>query len=70
MEAITSRERTGWGFALCLKFFEAEARFPEDAGEISVPAVSCIAQQVEVPEEEAPFTTWSGRAIKRHRMKI
>ncbi|MGW3028488.1 DUF4158 domain-containing protein [Streptomyces sp. NPDC001221] len=28
------------GFALLLKFFEVEARFPENAGEIPVPAVS------------------------------
>lgn len=31
------------GFALVLKFFEAKARFPEDAGEILVPAVSYVA---------------------------
>lgn len=30
------------GFALLLKFFEVEARLPEDAGEIPVPAVSCV----------------------------
>ncbi|GGU01165.1 MULTISPECIES: DUF4158 domain-containing protein [Streptomyces] len=34
------------GFALLLKFFEVEARFPEDAGEIPVSAVSYGAQQV------------------------
>ncbi|MET9520583.1 DUF4158 domain-containing protein [Streptomyces sp. NPDC002994] len=40
------------GFALLLKFFEVEVRFPEDAGEIPVPAVSYVAQQVRVPAEE------------------
>ncbi|MFG2919553.1 DUF4158 domain-containing protein [Kitasatospora sp. NPDC048298] len=42
------RDKTGAnrsGFALLLKFFEVEARFPEDAGEIPVPAVSYVAQQ-------------------------
>ena len=58
------------GFALLLKFFEVEARFPEDAGEIPVPAVSYVAQQVKVPAEEWATYDWSGRAIKRHRMEI
>ncbi|WP_063763589.1 DUF4158 domain-containing protein [Streptomyces sp. NRRL S-646] len=50
------------GFALLLKFFEVEARFPEDAGEIPVPAVSYVAQQVKVPAEEWAAYEWSGRA--------
>ncbi|MFJ3933011.1 DUF4158 domain-containing protein [Streptomyces sp. NPDC090029] len=58
------------GFALLLKFFEVEARFPEDAGEIPVPAVSYVAQQVRVAAEEWAAYNWSGRAIKRHRMEI
>ncbi|GAA2440686.1 DUF4158 domain-containing protein [Streptomyces lavendulocolor] len=58
------------GFALLLKFFEVEARFPEDAEEIPVPAVSYVAQQVKVPAEEWAAYDWSGRAIKRHRMEI
>ncbi|MFD7746582.1 DUF4158 domain-containing protein [Streptomyces sp. NPDC059698] len=58
------------GFALLLKFFEVEARFPEDAGEIPVPAVSYVAQQVKVPAEEWAAYDWSGRAIKRHRVEI
>jgi hypothetical protein len=55
---------------LLLKFFEVEARFPEDAREIPVPAVSYVAQQVRVPAEEWAAYDWSGRAIKRHRMEI
>ncbi|MER6332857.1 DUF4158 domain-containing protein [Streptomyces sp. NPDC001034] len=58
------------GFALLLKFFEVEARFPEDAEEIPVPAVSYVAQQVRVPAEEWAAYDWAGRAIKRHRMEI
>ncbi|MEH6374304.1 DUF4158 domain-containing protein [Streptomyces sp. KLMMK] len=58
------------GFALLLKFFEVEAPFPEDAGEIPVPVVSYVAQQVRVPAEEWAAYDWSGRAIKRHRMEI
>ncbi|MFJ4916682.1 DUF4158 domain-containing protein [Streptomyces sp. NPDC088726] len=58
------------GFALLLKSFEVEARFPEDAEEIPVPAVSYVAQQVKVPAGERAGYDLSGRAIKRHRVEI
>ncbi len=58
------------GFALLLKFFEVEARFPENAEEIPAPAVAYVAQQVKVPAEEWAAYDWSGRAIKRHRVEI
>ncbi|WP_424922626.1 DUF4158 domain-containing protein [Streptomyces sp. wa53] len=58
------------GFALLLKFFEVEARFPEDAAEVPAAAVSYVAQQVRVPAEEWGAYDWSGRAIKRHRMEV
>ncbi|MGW5848958.1 DUF4158 domain-containing protein [Streptomyces sp. NPDC055254] len=58
------------GSALLLKFFEVEAWFPEDAGEIPVSAVSYVAQRVKVAAEEWAAYDWSGRAIKRHRMEI
>ncbi|MGC9501681.1 DUF4158 domain-containing protein [Streptomyces sp. WG7] len=75
LEEGRERLRNQWGanrlgFALLLKFFEVEARFPEDAGEIPVPAVSYVAQQVRVPAEEWAAYAWSGRAIKRHRTEI
>ena len=57
------------GFALLLKFFEVDVRFPEDAGEIPVPAMSYVAQ-ARVPAEEWAAYDWSGRAIKRHLMEI
>ncbi|GAA0667111.1 hypothetical protein GCM10009535_53670 [Streptomyces thermocarboxydovorans] len=58
------------GFALLLKFFEVEARFPESAGEIPEPAVSYVAQQVKVPAGEWASYDWAGRAITRHRSEI
>ncbi|MFE4540834.1 DUF4158 domain-containing protein [Streptomyces scopuliridis] len=53
-----------------LKFFEVEARFPEDAEQIPVPAVAYVAQQVKVAAEEWAAYDWAGRAIKRHRVEI
>ncbi|MGW4889963.1 Tn3 family transposase [Streptomyces murinus] len=58
------------GFALLLKFFEVEARFPESAGEIPEPVVSYVAQQVKVPAGEWTSYDWAGRAITRHRSEI
>ncbi|MFF9770418.1 DUF4158 domain-containing protein [Streptomyces sp. NPDC014636] len=40
---------TRLGFALLLKFFEVEARFPEAAREVPAAAVEYLAQQVKVP---------------------
>lgn len=40
------------GFAMLLKFFEVEARFPETAGEIPPVAVAYVAQQVKVSAQE------------------
>lgn len=58
------------GFALLLKFFEVEARFPENAEEIPAPAVAYVAQQVKVLAGELAAYDWAGRAIKRHRVEI
>lgn len=40
---------TRLGFALLLKFFELEARFPGDRGELPAAAVAFVADQVGVP---------------------
>lgn len=52
---------TRLGFALLLKFFEVEARFPESAGEVPAAAVEYVAQQVKVPGRRGRLTT--GRVI-------
>lgn len=40
---------TRLGFALLLKFFESEARFPRDLEELPVAAVAYVAEQVKGP---------------------
>ncbi|MFF2789098.1 DUF4158 domain-containing protein [Streptomyces sp. NPDC058049] len=72
-EVVRLRNKAGanrLGFALLLKFFEVEARFPEGAGEVPAPAVAYVAQQVKVPAEEWAAYDWQGRAITRHRTEI
>ncbi|CAM5494528.1 Transposase OS=Streptomyces gougerotii OX=53448 GN=GCM10010227_43660 PE=4 SV=1 [Streptomyces diastaticus subsp. diastaticus] len=58
------------GFALLLKFFEVEARFPESAKEMPVAAVEYVAQQVKVPAGAWADYDWQGDRIKRHRNEI
>ncbi|MFE5542061.1 DUF4158 domain-containing protein [Streptomyces sp. NPDC056519] len=58
------------GFALLLKFFEVEARFPEPAEEMPAAAVGYVAQQVKVPAEAWASYDWQGDRIKRHRREI
>lgn len=61
---------TRLGFALLLKFFEVEARFPESAREMPAAAVEYVAQQVKVPAEAWAAYDWQGDRIKRHRKEI
>src|SRR5262249_8925170 len=61
---------TRLGFALLLKFFELEARFPHTAEEIPRAAVDNVARQVQVPAEQLDTYDWSGRSIKYHRVQI
>ncbi|TDO47748.1 Tn3 transposase DDE domain-containing protein [Kribbella sp. VKM Ac-2527] len=61
---------TRLGFALLLKFFELEARFPRDAGEIPLAAVAYVAEQVRVDADAFELYDWAGRAVERHRVQI
>ncbi|WP_443729312.1 DUF4158 domain-containing protein [Sphaerisporangium perillae] len=61
---------TRLGFALLLKFFEVEARFPESAKEMPAAAVEYVAQQVKVPAGAWADYDWQGDRIKRHRKEI
>ena len=55
---------TRLGFAVLLKFFELEARFPRHGGEVPPVAVAYLAQQVGVEAAEFTRYGWSGRAVK------
>ena len=48
---------TRLGFALMLKFFELEARFPSSAAELPRAAVRYVAEQVNVDADQMPSTT-------------
>lgn len=61
---------TRLGFAVLLKFFEIEARFPRSAGEVPRPAVDYVAEQVGVPAADFGEYSWQSRSIKAHRAQI
>lgn len=61
---------TRLGFALILKFFAIEARFPRHAGEVPRAAVDYVAGQVKVDPALWGEYDWSGRSIERHRARI
>jgi TnpA family transposase len=58
------------GFALLLKFFELEARFPNHPTEIPETVIPYIAKQVKVSPEKYTDYDWQGRTIKYHRAQI
>jgi TnpA family transposase len=58
------------GFALLLKFFQIEARFPLTKQEIPKLVVSYIAKQVDVSPRAVKEYSLSGRTIERHRSQI
>ncbi len=58
------------GFALLLKFFEYEGRFPLQKNEIPRCVQSYIAQQLHCPVTDYQEYDWSGRAIVYHRVEI
>ena len=58
------------GFAVLLKFFEVEARFPEGPDEVPVEAVVHVAEQVGVDWRVFDAYGWRGRTIEMHRSQI
>ena len=61
---------TRLGFALSLKYFEQEARFPRHAGELPPIAVEFVAGQVKVDPAVFGEYAWSGRTVEYHRAQI
>ena len=70
-ELLANRTAHGrFGFAVLLKFFQANGRFPEDSGEIRKEVLALIAEQLELPVEAWGELDWEGRTIKRFRAEI
>lgn len=61
---------TRLGFALLLKFFQREARFPAFKNDLPGIVITFVATQVGVPAEAYLQYDWQGRTIKDHRAEI
>ncbi len=61
---------TRLGFAILLKAFQCDARFPEHKGEVPGAVVACLAEQVGVPTNAWLAYDWRGRASEYHRAQI
>ncbi len=58
------------GFAVLLKYFQHEGRFPRSRSEVPAEVVSHIAQQLGLEAEAYQTYSWEGHSIKRHRVAI
>jgi Domain of unknown function (DUF4158) len=58
------------GFAILLKFFQHEGRFPRRRQEIPGSVVTHIAKQVGISAEAFLHYTWGGRTMELHRAQI
>ncbi len=58
------------GFALLLKYFQIEGKFPRYRREVPQTAVDYVARQLKLSSEVYQQYEWSGRVIARHRVAI
>lgn len=61
---------TRLGFAVLLKFFEIEARFPRSAEDVPPAAVAYLAEQLKLDPELFTGYDWTGWTIKYHREQV
>jgi len=64
------RGTTRLGFAILLKFFQHEGRFPSGPLEVPARVIPYLAEQVDVEPAEWNSYPWEGRALKYHRAEI
>jgi Domain of unknown function (DUF4158) len=58
------------GFAVLLKFFQREGRFPQRPQDVPPAVVAHVAAQVGIPAAHWDAYDWDGRTIKYHRAEI
>ncbi len=61
---------TRLGFAILLKFFQIEAKFPTNRNEIPHDVVLFIAKQVRLPQSLFDKYKWGGRSFIYHKVQI
>lgn len=61
---------TRLGFAVMIRFFAGEGRFPQDKHEVPTAVLRYVGEQVDVEYEGWLRYDWGGRTIKYHRAQI
>lgn len=61
---------TRLGFAVLLKFYGRNGRFPRGRAEVKQDAVEFVAAQVRMSAADLGLYDWQGRTIERHRAEI
>src|SRR5699024_236940 len=67
---VNKTGETRLGFSSLLKFFQYEARFPDDKYDIPTAIIQYIAKQVNVEQSLYAHYDWNGRSIRYHRAQI
>jgi TnpA family transposase len=65
-----AKDHNQLGFAVLLKFFQLEGRFPQHLGEIPQIVVEFVAKQLKLTHQSFLDYKWKGRTIKEHRARI
>lgn len=58
------------GFALLLKYFQIEGRFPRHRRDVPITAIDYVARQLKLSPDTYSTYSWQGRVITRHRVTI
>ena len=58
------------GFALLLKYFQIEGRFPRHRRDVPIIAIDYVARQLKLAPDTYSTYAWQGRVIARHRVTI
>lgn len=61
---------TRLGFAVLLKFFQMETRFPQNSTELPPVVIDYVAKQLKISPEQFQKYAWRGRTIEYHRAQI
>ncbi len=69
-QALSKRESSRLGFAVLLKFFQSQSRFPRSAREVPKAVVDHLASQLDVPPASWNAYDQGGRTVKSHRSEM
>lgn len=70
VENISQTEYNRLGYALLLKYFQREGKFPQRKQDIPTVIVEYIIQQLRIQASALDFYNWKGRTTKRHRVQV